>query len=177
MAAVKLPDQYSRHATRHHMACHFRQLKVVLSSDQANVRVQTGGRTSDGNLSTVFHRFRLTLSATVHVSTNPTWQFRHTTTAKILINNCPTRCNTKWSIYYSASSLYMLSYMTNNYIIKWNSSTFRIISFVASTESYITRGNGDVWSDDLLTYKEIRLSIPGVPIWDFVCLITLQFGP
>jgi len=52
--------------------------------------------------------------------------------------------------------------MTSNYIIKWNSSTFRIICFVASTKSYITRGSGNAWSDDLLTYKEISLSIPGV---------------
>jgi len=52
--------------------------------------------------------------------------------------------------------------MTNNYIIKRNSSTLTIIRFVASTKSYITHGSGDVWSDELLTYKEISLSIPGM---------------
>ena len=30
----------------------------------------------------------------------------------IYINNCPTRCNTKQSIYYSASSLYMFQVST-----------------------------------------------------------------
>ena len=34
-----------------------------------------------------------------------------------------------------------VSSVTNNYIIKWNSSKFRIICFVASTKSNITRGS------------------------------------
>jgi hypothetical protein len=33
-------------------------------------------------------------------------------TIDIYINNCPTRCNTKQSIYYSASSLYMFRVST-----------------------------------------------------------------
>ena len=55
----------------------------------------------------------------------------------------------------SSSSTLQLSYVTNNYFIKWNSSTFRINYFIVSTKSCITRGSGDAWSDDLLTYKEI----------------------
>jgi len=39
---------------------------------------------------------------------------------------------------------------------------------IASTKSCITHGNGDAWSDDLLTYKEISLSIPGALLRDFV---------
>jgi len=34
----------------------------------------------------------------------------------IYINNCPTRCNTKKSIYYSASSLYMFRVSTTTII-------------------------------------------------------------
>ena len=39
---------------------------------------------------------------------------------------------------------------------------------IASTKSCITHKSGDAWSDDLLTYKEITLSIPGAPLRDFV---------
>jgi len=40
--------------------------------------------------------------------------------------------------------------------------------FIASTKSCITLG--DTWSDDLLTYNEISLSIPGALLGDFVRL-------
>jgi len=39
---------------------------------------------------------------------------------------------------------------------------------IASTKSCIVHGSGDAWSDDLLTYKEISLSIPGALLRDFV---------
>ena len=50
----------------------------------------------------------------------------------IYINNCPTRCNTKLSIYYSASSLYMFRVSTTpiirstqncNYILRYRAAT------------------------------------------------------
>jgi len=40
--------------------------------------------------------------------------------------------------------------------------------FIASIKSCMTRGSGNAWSDDLLTYKEISLSIPGALLRDFV---------
>ena len=61
-----------------------------------------------------------------------------------------------------------VTYTTNNCIVKWISTTFRIICFIVSTKPYITRESGDAWSDDLLTYREISLSIPGMLLWYLV---------
>jgi len=97
------------------------------------------------------------------------------------INNCPTRCNTKQSIYYSASSLYMFRVPTTpitrstqncNYSLRYWSNV--LCSYLPPTGTVVTQ-----WVRCCGTNRKVAGSIPPGVIGFFIDIKSFRshYGP